>query len=174
MASGVAAKLSMLTVEDGAAPQELCGSGGGGGGGAAAAAAAAAAAPPAAPVVGTESTAAPPPTRQAAALIDGVQTDVVVQAFANLVYVIVTQNRKLGTFVSANAKVGSDGALIFDTSVLLGKRDEPLLCIYARQILERMRQAGCAKPLLLAISLTDDSPESFRAVMDLVASARAW
>ena len=74
----------------------------------------------------------------------------------------------------ADAKVGHDGELSFSLDVLLGKRDEPLLLIYARQVLERMRAAGNAKPLLLAISLKDDSPECFRAVMEMVVSARVW
>ena len=93
MAESTAVKLSMLSVSEGTPAPEL-----GAPQNAAADGAAAAPSPPQADDhAGTVSA---PLTRQAAALVDGMQTDVVVQSYDNLVFCIVTQNQKLGTFVS--------------------------------------------------------------------------
>ena len=100
MAAESAAKLAMLSVHEGASPPEL-----GARPDAAAGIAAAAPAPPQAD--DHDGVASAPTTRQAAALVDGVQTDVVVQSYENLVFCVVTQNQKLGTFVGAKAGAAS-------------------------------------------------------------------
>ncbi|CAM9494949.1 unnamed protein product [Choristocarpus tenellus] len=56
---------------------------------------------------------------------------------------------------------------------LLGKRDDPLLTLYARQLLEQMKSD---KPLLLAICLKDEGRDSgtFQAVINEVLRLGGW
>ena len=65
----------------------------------------------------------------------------------------------------------------FSTRVLLGRRDDEMLEVYARTMVELIgkqcpRLAG--NPLLLAISITEHSPEMFRAIMQTVGEVRPW
>lgn len=57
----------------------------------------------------------------------------------------------------------------------MGKRDDPLLHIYARQIVERM-SATTDKPLLLSISLRPEgrSAELFQAVLNKLYEVNTW
>ena len=118
-----------------------------------------------------------PVTLQAAASIDGVHTEVVCTAYADRVFVLVTQLRKVGNLVSASVESGADGEDLFSVSTLLGRRDDPSLQVYARQLVQRMAAAECRKPLLLGIALApraEASPTTFRGVMELVERARVW
>ena len=118
-----------------------------------------------------------PITLQAAASIDGVHTEVVSTAFSDRVFVVVTQLGKVGNLLSACVERGADGEDIYSVSTLLGRRDDPTLAVYARQLAQRMADADCRKPLLLGIALAprkEPSPETFRAVMELVQRAQVW
>ena len=73
--------------------------------------------------------------------------------------------------------------------VLLGRRDDALLAVYARQLIERIDARGASaaptgaggageagRPLLLALALSDDGRDSstFQAVVNLVLELRVW
>ena len=73
--------------------------------------------------------------------------------------------------------------------VLLGRRDDALLAVYARQLIERIDARGASAaptgaggageaghPLLLALALSDDGRDSstFQAVVNLVLELRVW
>ena len=64
----------------------------------------------------------------------------------------------------------------YDISTLVGRRDDPLLTLYARQLIEQIARTGCDKPLLLAISLKDEGRESstFQAIINIVVKLRCW
>jgi proteasome assembly chaperone 3 len=55
----------------------------------------------------------------------------------------------------------------FDVNVLLGRRDDPLLLIYARQLVEAISKSS-SRPLLLSISLRERDPATFEKVMEWV------
>ena len=63
----------------------------------------------------------------------------------------------------------------YSTRVLLGRRDDDVLEAYARTMVELItKRAPDAGPLLLAISITEHSPEMFRAIMQTVGEVRPW
>ena len=63
----------------------------------------------------------------------------------------------------------------FDVSVLVGRRDDALLVLYARQLIEQISKTS-EKPLLLAISLSPEGRESstFQAIVNVVLKLRCW
>jgi len=77
----------------------------------------------------------------------------------------------------AEAIEGPEGRRTYEVSTLLGKRDDPLLDIYARQLIERSA-AGTAepKPLLLAIALKESGRgvDIFNEVLNTVIELAAW
>jgi hypothetical protein len=58
-----------------------------------------------------------------------------------------------GTASDPSGCIDINRRLIFHTTTLLGRRDDPLLDIYARQIIERIASLGDSRPLLLFICL---------------------
>jgi hypothetical protein len=59
----------------------------------------------------------------------------------NGMQVIVTQVGKLGTLLHARKEEGYGTAPTFNVSIIMGKRDEPLLVACARQLIEHIRFA---------------------------------
>uniref|UniRef100_M4BMM1 Uncharacterized protein n=1 Tax=Hyaloperonospora arabidopsidis (strain Emoy2) TaxID=559515 RepID=M4BMM1_HYAAE len=68
--------------------------------------------------------------------INGIPTDLAVSIFADRVFIAVTQFGTFGTLVEARQKESISGKLQPDIHVRLGRRDDPLLLVYARQFLE--------------------------------------
>lgn len=87
----------------------------------------------------------------------------------------ITQLNKFGTIMKSWAEPRSDGGNIYQVSTIFGKRDDPLLHIYARQIVERL-STTTNKPLLLAISLKPDSRDSdtFQDILNELFANNAW
>uniref|UniRef100_A0A7S2V894 Proteasome assembly chaperone 3 n=1 Tax=Fibrocapsa japonica TaxID=94617 RepID=A0A7S2V894_9STRA len=113
---------------------------------------------------------------QSALVINGIKTEILVMYFADKIFIIVTQLKKIGTLVhvqpgneatSVGASMGDRPLGIYDTSVLLGRRDDPLLLIYARQIMEKICST-LNKPLLLGIALKNEGrdTETFQEVLN--------
>lgn len=71
--------------------------------------------------------------------INGIHTDVVVQAFTDRIFVTITQLNKIGSLLYATSEDDSSGGKSFDVQVLMGRRDDPLLVLYARQLIEQFR-----------------------------------
>eukprot|EP00904_Undaria_pinnatifida_P011985 jgi/Undpi1/7917/HiC_scaffold_24.g10389.m1 len=67
----------------------------------------------------------------------------------------------------------ASGGRRYSVQVLLGKRDDPLLSLYARQLLEQMKSD---KPLLLAICLKEEGRDTgtFQEVINRVLSLGGW
>lgn len=91
------------------------------------------------------------------------------------VFVHITQVDKFGTILKAWAEPRSEGGSIYQVATIMGKRDDPLLHIYARQIIERL-SSTTSKPLLLAISLKPDSRDagSFQEILNELFQNNAW
>jgi hypothetical protein len=59
--------------------------------------------------------------------------------------------------------------------VVQGKRDDPLLTVYARQLVEKIATIS-SKPLLLSIALSNESrgPEHFQQILNKVLEIGTW
>ncbi len=95
--------------------------------------------------------------------------------YSDRVFVVITQINKFGTLINGWAESKSDGGKLYQVNTLMGRRDDPLLSIYARQILEKL-SATSDKPLLLAISLSPEgrSTETFQAVLNKLYENNTW
>ncbi|KAF0723833.1 hypothetical protein AaE_009836 [Aphanomyces astaci] len=102
--------------------------------------------------------------------INGVETTLIVSEFSDRIFVAVTQLGTFGTILEATSKENMNGNLHVDISVRLGKRDDPLLLVYARQFLEHFgRHDACriprGKSIVAAVGLKDRSSTTFEVVM---------
>jgi hypothetical protein len=106
----------------------------------------------------------------------GVDTDCFVQLFGDHIVLGVSQlgGGKIGTFVSCQVEeTVMDNTTRFNVNVLLGKRDDPLVQVYARRITEkiaamRASRADICPPVLLGISITRTDPEMFTSLIDVL------
>ncbi|CAN0290123.1 unnamed protein product [Ectocarpus sp. 6 AP-2014] len=119
-----------------------------------------------------------PGARQTAWMLNGIRTEVVVIPYADRTFVIVTQMKKLGNLLmatsdAAGGMMAGSGGRRYSVQVLLGRRDDPLLCLYARQMLEQMKSD---KPLLLAVCLKEEGRDTktFQEVINQVLSLGGW
>ena len=56
----------------------------------------------------------------------------------------------------------------YTTRVLLGRRDDEILEVYARTLVELMHKRGLSQPLLLAINIQAHSSQMFKAIMQKI------
>ncbi|RHZ15869.1 hypothetical protein DYB37_011283 [Aphanomyces astaci] len=96
--------------------------------------------------------------------INGVDTTLIVSEFSDRIFVAVTQLGTFGTILEATSKENMNGNLHVDISVRLGKRDDPLLLVYARQFLEHFGIPR-GKSIVAAVGLKDRSSATFEVVM---------
>lgn len=101
--------------------------------------------------------------------VNGIETEIICSTFSDYYFVVATQINKFGTILRAEAAEKSDGGYIFTINTLLGRRDDPLLSIFARQIIERI-SSHSSKPLILSISLREEgrSKENFEAIVNKI------
>ena len=73
------------------------------------------------------------------------------------------------------AETGQEGGKYYVMNTLLGRRDDPLLNVYARQIIENI-SAVSDLPLLLCICLDEKgrSTKIFQDVLNQLYSVRTW
>mmetsp|Transcript_9844 Transcript_9844/g.9947 ORF Transcript_9844/g.9947 Transcript_9844/m.9947 type:complete len:145 (+) Transcript_9844:143-577(+) len=93
-----------------------------------------------------------PPQSQVSITVNGISTDIVSTNFEDHIFVVITQINKFGTMIKAWSENRGEGGKLFETQPILGKRDDVILQLYARQIIEKISYVS-TKPLLLAISL---------------------
>eukprot|EP00244_Chara_vulgaris_P003309 TRINITY_DN15964_c0_g2_i1.p1 TRINITY_DN15964_c0_g2~~TRINITY_DN15964_c0_g2_i1.p1 ORF type:complete len:127 (+),score=19.85 TRINITY_DN15964_c0_g2_i1:129-509(+) len=116
-------------------------------------------------------------TKRAVGVIEGQETTVLLSGYEDRIMVMVSQIGKLGTILFAKQEEIYDGPKAFQVDTILGKRDEPLLTVCARQLIEKMSMAGSRSPhlpLLLSISLKNHSPATIKGVIALVEQNRIW
>lgn len=130
-------------------------------------------------------------TREHTATICGVPTRFVLSAYSNRTLVLVTQTSGMGTLVRRRPPWSRARALLtcplraqihaqadnsinassgtYTTRVLLGRRDDEVLEVYARTLVELIgKKSPESRPLLLSISIKEHSKELFREVMRIV------
>ncbi|KAG0560140.1 hypothetical protein KC19_10G156900 [Ceratodon purpureus] len=116
----------------------------------------------------------PVKSTQLVATIGGVKTDVVQCNYDDHIMIIVTQIGKMGTLLHARKEEGYGTAPTFNISVLMGKRDEPLMATCARQLIEQMSKTGSSRPLILSLGLSDHSAETLKEVIKVVVENKIW
>lgn len=76
--------------------------------------------------------------------------------------------------IDAKASMPVDGRpATFSLRTLLGKRDDDVAALYARQLIERISKTT-ARSLLLGIALKDRTPATLRAVLELIDARKVW
>lgn len=116
----------------------------------------------------------PVKSKQLVTTIQGVKTDIVQCSYDDHLLVIVTQIGKMGTLLHARKEEGYGTAPTFSISILMGKRDEPLLAACARQLIEQMSKTGSSRPLILSLGLSDHSAETLKEVIKVVVENKIW
>lgn len=76
--------------------------------------------------------------------------------------------------ISAQVDRVVGGADSYSVSVLIGKRDEMMLDLVARRIIDNMAKNGCRKRLLLSTSFKNHDLSLVDSVVDAVIENRAW
>lgn len=110
------------------------------------------------------------------ATVCGVPTKFVLTAYTNRIFVVVTQTAGMGTMIVAQKDQPMNTAsAAYSTRVLLGRRDDEVLEVYARTLVELIcKRAPDAGSLLLAISIAEHSTEMHRGVMRILEENRVW
>lgn len=106
--------------------------------------------------------------------IDGVTTSFSYSMYMDQTLMFVTQTGTAGTIISATQDAAFDGTTTYSTTVVLGKRDEPLLQLCARQIVELAGAAGYKKPMLIGLGFKQHSMQLVKQVMQVVSSENVW
>mmetsp|Transcript_3352 Transcript_3352/g.13393 ORF Transcript_3352/g.13393 Transcript_3352/m.13393 type:complete len:127 (-) Transcript_3352:756-1136(-) len=118
-----------------------------------------------------------PKTRRNVVTVGEIPTEIVVQGFEDTIFVVITQMKKLGSMIlSVPERVGTDSCL-FESQVLFGRRDDPLLVLYARQLAEEIsKQTTFDRKLLVCIALRDEgrTPQAFQEIINEVLSLSIW
>ena len=108
---------------------------------------------------------------------NGIVTEIICTTYADRHFVVITQLKKFGTLISAWAeeKAGSMDGKVYEMKTLLGKRDDALVNVYARQIIERISTVS-SKPLLLAIALQPEGrdSETFKRILNKLYEIATW
>jgi hypothetical protein len=109
-------------------------------------------------------------------IVGGSTLTIICSTYADRHFIVVTQIDKIGTLVTGKAVAGIDGTVHYEVNILFGKRDDQLLLVYCRQIVEKIYKAGSSKPVLLAISLLEEghSVECFQAVLNKLDEIATW
>lgn len=91
------------------------------------------------------------------------------QIFSDRIFVLVAQMAKVGNLLYATQEDNSRGGKEYNVNVLMGRRDDPLLVVYARRLIEKMSSI-VDLPLLLAITLQDGGrdTQSFQDIIKIV------
>ena len=91
-------------------------------------------------------------------------------------FVVISQVKKLGTLIQAWSENSLEtSSKRFRITTMFGRRDDPLLDVYARQIIEQISTYS-EKPLLLAISLIANGrdTETFQLILNKLLEICTW
>ncbi|EGC29855.1 hypothetical protein DICPUDRAFT_158520 [Dictyostelium purpureum] len=106
--------------------------------------------------------------------INNIDTDIAISVFADTVFITISQNQKFNTWIKAYK---SEGVLLdepsYQVDVLLGSNQDTLLGIYARQLIENIGLSS-RRQLLLSISITDKSKDSFKQILQTIFDNKIW
>ncbi|KAK1343630.1 hypothetical protein QTO34_016410 [Cnephaeus nilssonii] len=114
-------------------------------------------------------------SKQKTEVVCGVPTQVVCTAFSTHILVVVTQFGKMGTLVALEpSTVTSDiSKPVLTTKVLLGQ-DEPLIHVFAKNLVAFVSQEAGNRAVLLAVAMKDRSMEGLRALREVIQTCQVW
>nr|XP_004666403.1 proteasome assembly chaperone 3 [Jaculus jaculus]XP_044999889.1 proteasome assembly chaperone 3 [Jaculus jaculus] len=114
-------------------------------------------------------------SKQKSEVVCGVPTQVVCTAFSSHILVVVTQFGKMGTLVSLEPNnVAHDiSKPVLTTKVLLGQ-DEPLIHVFAKNLVAFVSQEAGNKAVLLAMAVKDKSVEGLKALKEVIRMCQVW
>ncbi|XP_027987725.1 proteasome assembly chaperone 3 [Eptesicus fuscus] len=114
-------------------------------------------------------------SKQKTEVVCGVPTQVVCTAFSTHILVVVTQFGKMGTLVALEpSPVTSDiSKPVLTTKVLLGQ-DEPLIHVFAKNLVAFVSQEAGNRAVLLAVAMKDRSMEGLRALREVIQTCQVW
>ncbi|XP_058148446.1 proteasome assembly chaperone 3 [Dasypus novemcinctus] len=118
----------------------------------------------------------PPVTsKQRREVVCGVPTQVVCTAFSSHILVLVTQFGKMGTLVSLepSSVAGDISKPLLTSRVLLGQ-DEPLIHVFAKNLVTFVSQEAGNRAVLLAVAVRDRSLDGVRALKEVIQACRVW
>jgi proteasome assembly chaperone 3 len=116
----------------------------------------------------------PVTSKQLVTTIQGQKTEVVQCCYDDHIMVIVTQIGKMGTLLHARKEEGYGTAPTFNVSILMGKRDEPLMVACARQLIEQISKGGLTRPLILSLGLSDHSAGALKEIIQVIVANKIW
>ncbi|XP_012878898.1 PREDICTED: proteasome assembly chaperone 3 [Dipodomys ordii] len=114
-------------------------------------------------------------SKQKTEVVCGVSTQVVCTAFSSHILVVVTQFGKMGTLVSLEPSNGASDISkpLLTTKVLLGP-DEPLIHVFAKNLVAFVSQEAGNKAVLLAMAVKDKSMEGLKALKEVIRECQVW
>lgn len=114
-------------------------------------------------------------SKQKSQVVCGVPTQVVCTAFSSHILVVVTQFGKMGTLVALEPGpvTGDVSKPMLTTRVLLGQ-DEPLIHVFAKNLVTFVSQEAGNKAVLLALALKDRSLEGLQALREVIQTCQVW
>ncbi|EHH17100.1 Proteasome assembly chaperone 3 [Macaca mulatta] len=114
-------------------------------------------------------------SKQKTEVVCGVPTQVVCTAFSSHILVVVTQFGKMGTLVSLEpSSVASDVSKpVLTTKVLLGQ-DEPLIHVFAKNLVAFVSQEAGNRAVLLAVAVKDKNMEGLKALREVIRVCQVW
>lgn len=114
-------------------------------------------------------------SKQKTEVVCGVPTQVICTAFSSHILVVVTQFGKMGTLVSLEpSNVANDITKpVLTTKVLLGK-DEPLIHVFAKNLVAFVSQEAGNRAVLLAMAVKDKSMEGLKALKEVIRMCQVW
>ncbi|XP_023569265.1 proteasome assembly chaperone 3 isoform X1 [Octodon degus] len=114
-------------------------------------------------------------SKQKTEVVCGVPTQVVCTAFSSHILVVVTQFGKMGTLVSLEpSNVANDiSKPVLTTKVLLGQ-DEPLIHVFAKNLVSFVSQEAGNRAVLLAMAVKDKSMEGLKALKEVIRVCQVW
>ncbi|GMI86807.1 hypothetical protein like AT5G14710 [Hibiscus trionum] len=116
----------------------------------------------------------PVPLKNFSVEIKGNNTDLVICRYDDHFLVMATQIGTMGTILHARKEEGVTVEPTFNVSVILGKRDEPMLLAITRQLIENISSSGSSMPLVLSLGLKDHSTETLKGIVSAVVENRLW
>jgi proteasome assembly chaperone 3 len=115
-------------------------------------------------------------TEHFACLLDGVHTEFILNVLEDQLFFVITQLGKFGTILRARKEqsYSLEGSPIYEIDTVLGKRDDPTMEIFARQLIE-ITSAQCPKPLVLALGFKSKmSPKLLKSILTIIMMRRVW
>ncbi|XP_004776394.1 proteasome assembly chaperone 3 [Mustela nigripes] len=114
-------------------------------------------------------------SKQKTEVVCGVPTQVVCTSFNSHILVVVTQFGKMGTLVSLEPSTvaGDISKPVLTTKVLLGQ-DEPLIHVFAKNLVTFVSQEAGNRAVLLALAVKDRSVEGLKALKEVIQSCQVW